>query len=229
MSQHGNSGVWQQKPRVELTLIYPQRTSIILTWHFLILKWQNKTNFKENDWGTAWPQTLVKFPQDRSPPHRGQSIWTAWLVFSFFFLSVRESLWQEIGLLWAAFNIPWLRAMGERRVVGTRRLAGTTQSACTRSHTQMDTQSHPVCTNEGGRWRVWCMSLWADREKNRQQRGERPPRSLMAWSNGNPYWINNLHAEQTGPVGRLNRQTGADSGSMAGYSSSPCQLIGQQL
>ncbi len=51
MSQRSNSRVRQQKQRAKLTLIYPQRTSIILTWHFLISKWQNKTNSRENDWG----------------------------------------------------------------------------------------------------------------------------------------------------------------------------------
>lgn len=92
------------------------------------------------------------------------------------------------------------------------------------THTQMDTHSLPVCTNEGGGWRLWCMSLAADtrdstRERERESGAAENP--IMAWSNGNFYWINNLHAEQTGPVARLNRQTGADSGGAAPYSSSP--------
>lgn len=48
MSENSNSRA--QKQRVKLTLIYWQGTAIILTWQFLILKWQNKTNSRGNDW-----------------------------------------------------------------------------------------------------------------------------------------------------------------------------------
>lgn len=145
----------------------------------------------------------------------------------FFFLSVREPRWQAIGLLWPAFNISRLRAM-RRRAAALDHAGGWHGAVRARTHGWI--RSHTLFVqNEGGRWRVWCMSLRADKKGDRQHGGEGPPRNLMARSNGNSYWINNLHAEQTGPVGRLNRQTGADSAGAAGYSSSPCQLIGQQL
>lgn len=176
-----------------------------------------------------WMTTDVSEVSPRliSSPPRSEPQKT-WLVFSF-----SSSLWgnpcgkQSVCCEQHSISPGWER--WESAMVLDRAGGWHNTSACTHLHTQMDTHSRPVCTNEGGRWRVWCMSLWADREGGQTARGEGPPRNLMAWSNGNSYWINNLHAEQTGPVGRLNRQTGADSSGAAGYSSSPCQLIGQQL